>query len=379
MKRLWRRFVKRDPAEPAVERAEPPPAQLQVVANEEDFVVQICEDGKHGAFSAIEICGGDLFCGTDRGGCVWSVDLATMATRQLMRTATPAGQAIAFMRSNTANRRITTIDANGTIVVWMPWRGHWYEEMINNRGTSRVVDVQWTHDGREIVLFYADGTLILGSLAGVRLFGSAYGGRLIGGKACTWSPTNDILAVCTESNVWVIRRDLPGVLCEVEGVPGDAPLHSIALSAAGLVCVNEQGTVHILSLEAAGTETYRVAPLVSFQTSPPTTVAWAALNTAVAVGTAQGSIHCVSVHEFPPPPEASLLLNSEQVHADETLWLPEPLPIGSLAWPPHRLQVNGEPDHCIVASTASAAWIVPLSSRSKLTKSAAMGSAVPAM
>ena len=34
--------------------------------------------------------------------------------------------------------KLTTADENGVIIVWMLYKGLWYEEMINNRNKSRV-------------------------------------------------------------------------------------------------------------------------------------------------------------------------------------------------------------------------------------------------
>ena len=55
-------------------------------------------------------------------------------------------------------RKLTTSDENGLIIVWMLYKGMWYEEMINNRKVSVVKDMKWTSDGQKICIVYEDGT-----------------------------------------------------------------------------------------------------------------------------------------------------------------------------------------------------------------------------
>ncbi len=54
-------------------------------------------------------------------------------------------------------RKLTTSDENGLIIVWMLYKGMWYEEMINNRKVSVVKDMKWTSDGQKICIIYEDG------------------------------------------------------------------------------------------------------------------------------------------------------------------------------------------------------------------------------
>jgi WD repeat-containing protein 35 len=55
--------------------------------------------------------------------------------------------------------KLTTADANGMIIVWVSYKGMWYEEMVNDRAKSQVSDLRWNKRGDKIVIAYMDGTL----------------------------------------------------------------------------------------------------------------------------------------------------------------------------------------------------------------------------
>lgn len=58
---------------------------------------------------------------------------------------------------NEPYQKLTTSDSNGLIIVWLTQRDSWYEEMINNRNKSVVVDMAWSHNGTKIAIAYEDG------------------------------------------------------------------------------------------------------------------------------------------------------------------------------------------------------------------------------
>ena len=37
--------------------------------------------------------------------------------------------------------KVTSVDSNGLIIVWMMHKNQWVEEMVNNRNKSEVTDV----------------------------------------------------------------------------------------------------------------------------------------------------------------------------------------------------------------------------------------------
>ncbi|XP_029451827.1 WD repeat-containing protein 35 isoform X1 [Rhinatrema bivittatum] len=88
-------------------------------------------------------------------------------------------------------QKLTTSDQNGLIIVWMVYKGSWYEEMINNRNKSVVRSMSWNADGQKICIVYEDGAVIVGSVDGNRIWGK----ELKGIQLChvAWSPDSKIL------------------------------------------------------------------------------------------------------------------------------------------------------------------------------------------
>ncbi|XP_075454543.1 WD repeat-containing protein 35 isoform X2 [Ascaphus truei] len=88
-------------------------------------------------------------------------------------------------------QKLTTSDQNGLIIVWMLYKGSWYEEMINNRNKSVVRSMSWNADGEKICIVYEDGAVIVGSVDGNRIWGK----ELKGIQLChvAWSPDSKIL------------------------------------------------------------------------------------------------------------------------------------------------------------------------------------------
>ncbi|NWT50042.1 WDR35 protein, partial [Erythrocercus mccallii] len=92
---------------------------------------------------------------------------------------------------NEQYQKLTTSDQNGLIIVWMLYRGSWYEEMINNRNKSVVRSMSWNADGQKICIVYEDGAVIVGSVDGNRIWGK----DLKGTHLChvAWSSDSKIL------------------------------------------------------------------------------------------------------------------------------------------------------------------------------------------
>ncbi|KAF5397437.1 WD domain G-beta repeat protein [Paragonimus heterotremus] len=87
--------------------------------------------------------------------------------------------------------KITTSDQQGLIIVWMLYKGSWYEEMINNRNKSVVSDMKWDTDGTRICIVYEDGGVIVGSVDGNRIWGKEINcGNLL---VVEWSPDNSVI------------------------------------------------------------------------------------------------------------------------------------------------------------------------------------------
>ena len=62
---------------------------------------------------------------------------------------------------NQQHEKLTTSDGNGLIIVWVLYKGTWYEEMINNRNKRVVADMQWNKNGQKICIAYEDGHFVI--------------------------------------------------------------------------------------------------------------------------------------------------------------------------------------------------------------------------
>ncbi|XP_046828988.1 WD repeat-containing protein 35 [Vespa crabro] len=92
---------------------------------------------------------------------------------------------------NEEHQKLTSSDQNGVIIVWMMYKGSWYEEMINNRNKSVVKSMAWSQDGQKICIVYEDGAVIVGSVDGNRIWGK----ELKNVSLCSvqWSPDGKLL------------------------------------------------------------------------------------------------------------------------------------------------------------------------------------------
>ncbi|KAI8828138.1 hypothetical protein BJ741DRAFT_627188 [Chytriomyces cf. hyalinus JEL632] len=79
--------------------------------------------------------------------------------------------AVIVSKWNEQHKKLTTSDQYGLIIVWILYKGVWYEEMINNRNKSVVADMEWSKDGSRICIIYEDGAVIVGSVDGHRIWG----------------------------------------------------------------------------------------------------------------------------------------------------------------------------------------------------------------
>lgn len=92
---------------------------------------------------------------------------------------------------NEEYQKLTSSDQNGVIVVWMLYKGSWYEEMINNRNKSVVKGMAWSMDGQKICIVYEDGAVIVGSVDGNRIWGKELKNTSL--SAVQWSPDGKFL------------------------------------------------------------------------------------------------------------------------------------------------------------------------------------------
>lgn len=94
--------------------------------------------------------------------------------------------AVQVVTWNEQYQKLTTSDQYGLIIVWILYKGSWYEEMINNRNRSVVCDMKWNADGQRICIVYEDGAVIVGSVDGNRIWGKELKGVQL--TNVEWSP-----------------------------------------------------------------------------------------------------------------------------------------------------------------------------------------------
>jgi WD repeat-containing protein 35 len=105
--------------------------------------------------------------------------------------------------------------------VWVKQSNNtWVEEMINSRNKSVVKDLRWRSDGEEICIAYEDGTVILGTAEGARLWAKDVGSRL---SLVEWSPHGQqLLFAAANGPVLIFNRQ--GVRVGAVALPGGAPV-----------------------------------------------------------------------------------------------------------------------------------------------------------
>uniref|UniRef100_A0A8C5DJY1 WD repeat-containing protein 35 n=1 Tax=Gouania willdenowi TaxID=441366 RepID=A0A8C5DJY1_GOUWI len=117
--------------------------------------------------------------------------LAAPSNLSMNQTLEGHNGAVQVVTWNEQYEKLTTSDQNGLIIVWMLYKGAWYEEMINNRNKSVVRSMSWNADGQKICIVYEDGAVIVGSVDGNRIWGKELKGTQLAHVA--WSPDSKIL------------------------------------------------------------------------------------------------------------------------------------------------------------------------------------------
>ncbi|XP_048354934.1 WD repeat-containing protein 35 isoform X1 [Sphaerodactylus townsendi] len=120
-----------------------------------------------------------------------SKGLATPSNLSMNQTLEGHSGSVQVVTWNEQYQKLTTSDQNGLIIVWMLYKGAWYEEMINNRNKSVVRSMSWNADGQKICIVYEDGAVIVGSVDGNRIWGKDLKGTQLSHVA--WSPDSKTL------------------------------------------------------------------------------------------------------------------------------------------------------------------------------------------
>nr|XP_032817286.1 WD repeat-containing protein 35 isoform X1 [Petromyzon marinus] len=157
--------------------------------------------------------------------------LAAPSNLSLNQTMEGHSGAVQVLAWNEHYQKLTSSDQNGLIIVWMLYKGLWYEEMINNRNKSMVRSMCWNLDGQKICIVYEDGAVIVGSVDGNRIWGK----ELKGIQLChaAWSPdgrtllfgmANGEVHIYDNTGNFVAKMSLQ-CLAEATGVVSIAGLH----------------------------------------------------------------------------------------------------------------------------------------------------------
>ncbi|XP_060579333.1 WD repeat-containing protein 35-like [Ruditapes philippinarum] len=142
-------------------------------------------------------CGGEdgllkvLKLETQTGKDVKAKGLAAPSNLSMNQTLEGHSGAVQVVTWNGQYQKLTTSDQYGLIIVWMLYKGSWYEEMINNRNKSVVKSMAWNADGQKICIVYEDGAVIVGSVDGNRIWGKELRGTQL--ASVEWSPDGKIL------------------------------------------------------------------------------------------------------------------------------------------------------------------------------------------
>ncbi|XP_065368949.1 WD repeat-containing protein 35 [Calliphora vicina] len=123
--------------------------------------------------------------GQNKGG------LAAVSNLSMNQTLDGHKDAVKVVVWNDAQQKLTSSDVDGVIMVWMLYKGSWYEEMTNDRKKSTVNGMHWTSDGSRICIVYEDGAIIVGSVDGNRIWGKELKNTHLSGVQ--WSPDNRLL------------------------------------------------------------------------------------------------------------------------------------------------------------------------------------------
>ena len=98
---------------------------------------------------------------------------------------------------NKQHDKLTSADSNGLIIVWILYKGMWYEEMVNNRNKGLVTGMEWDKSGSRICIVYEDGAVILGSVDGNRIWGKEVKNTNL--SHVQWAPDGNFILFGTSS------------------------------------------------------------------------------------------------------------------------------------------------------------------------------------
>ncbi|XP_011196664.1 WD repeat-containing protein 35 [Zeugodacus cucurbitae] len=118
-------------------------------------------------------------------------NLAAVSNLSMNQTLDGHKEGVKVVTWNETQQKLTSSDLDGVIMVWMIYKGSWYEEMTNDRKKSTVNSMSWTSDGAKICIVYEDGAIIVGSVDGNRIWGKELKNTHL--TSVQWSPDNRLI------------------------------------------------------------------------------------------------------------------------------------------------------------------------------------------
>ncbi|CAF3875607.1 unnamed protein product [Rotaria sp. Silwood1] len=159
--------------------------------------------------------------------------------------------------------KLTTADANGTVIVWVDGpQNEFVQDMLNNRTKNRISDMKWNSNGQMICIGHEDGNVIIGSVEGSRIAGKSLTNNKL--AKVEWSPDSHLLLfgfVRGEIHIYDFKLNYIGpvhIFCIREGVPSaeiagiewyDGRNGLMSMNSKSLVICYENGAMQLMSRE----------------------------------------------------------------------------------------------------------------------------------
>lgn len=118
-------------------------------------------------------------------------------------------------------QKLASTDKEGLTIVWSLHNdGEWCQDMVNNQNHSYVTDMKWSNDGELIAIIYENGTVIVGSVEGNKLWGLELD-HVPSLRCVEWSPSNNCLVFITEHSMMKVYDKMGNHIKDVSSYTGE--------------------------------------------------------------------------------------------------------------------------------------------------------------
>jgi WD repeat-containing protein 35 len=112
---------------------------------------------------------------------------------------------ITLLNWNESYQKLTSVDKNGLMIIWINRAGKWVEEMVNESDKSLIRDVRWSNDGFYLCILVDDGQIIVGSVEGEKVWNKKVQKVPV---MVEWSPDGRFMLVGTDKGeIMVFQHD----------------------------------------------------------------------------------------------------------------------------------------------------------------------------